>query len=184
MMRKTENICFPRSGQSITVAVLRDYFGEEFKYCERYLHPELRMDVCPETNYEKNHDFDLTTPMREDRAYVVHVRNPLAALSSWFDLAVEEKECEDRLEEWRKFCAVKSQFWAEFYRKWVVSSIKDRLIVDYDLLVNDPVTTFSGVVRFLTQEQNLDTNKLWRVIESNRVQPSLSYRYYRYLPTA
>lgn len=184
MIHKTENICFPRSGQSITVAVLRDYFGDDFRYCERYLEPEKRMDVCPDTNYEKNHDFDLDAPVIDGRLYVVHIRNPLAAVSSWFDLCVENNEVKDTLEDWRRFAAMKSQFWAEFYRKWIVSPIKDRLIVDYDLLVNDPVTTFAGLARFITQEHEYDTNKMWRAIQVNRVQPEVSYRYYRYLPTA
>lgn len=144
MIKKTEFITFPRSGHHFLERTLRRYFGDEFKYCEKYTEPDKRFEVCPETNAEKNHDFGLLTPIRDDRQYVVQVRDPFEAIQSWAELEKIEK-------------AVLPFFWKEkleyfrgFVEKWVINDVPNRIVIHYRELADFPAETAYLVTTHIT----------------------------------
>lgn len=156
MLYRTLNVCFPRSGHHALSDVLLDYFGTDLKYCERYLNPDRRLSVCPETNFEKTHDFDLLDEFPDGCRLLVQVRNPFKALDSWNALSIRttgscwgEKELQMKLE-----------FWTAWVSKWVVSKKVPRLLVPYERLVESPMLVCRSVIQFMTGIQNVDAIRL------------------------
>jgi len=156
----TECISYPRSGHHALVNVLKVYFAETFVYGEIYRDPHAMLGCqFPPVNYQKNHDFDLKTPVNLDnsRQYLVQVRNPLESLESWetYDLRVgaTPDTPENRVD-----------FWAAFVKKWVLYPIPNRLVVWYEDLVGAPVETCTAVIQFLTRTQNVDEQLLSRAL--------------------
>jgi len=149
---RTECLTFPRSGHTLLQRLLRSYFGEDFVYCEQYSRPEGTLDRDPDTNFQKNHDFELETPIRRDRHYLVQVRYPLDSIVSWFKLSCSEGKTADTPQAWTWFAVEKASFWMQFYRKWVLDHVPGRLIVNYEDLVEHPVQTVTSVVEFLGGE--------------------------------
>ncbi|MHC4948121.1 MAG: sulfotransferase domain-containing protein [Planctomycetota bacterium] len=149
-IRRTECVCYPRSGHGLLQKILTRYFGPEtLVYCESYRDPHRMLDHDPETNYQKNHDLELNTPIRDDRQYLVQIRYPIESIVSWYRLACEQDGMEDAPAVWTSFAIQKASFWMGFYRRWVLDHVPRRLIVNYADLVDEPVGTVTRVVRFL-----------------------------------
>lgn len=146
MLKKTHAISFPRCGQHLLADMLTHYFGgNRFRYCEFYSDPELRMGVCPETNYQKNHDFDLNWPTSPEYTYIVQVRDPFEALTSLYYLEGAGKNPE----EW---FAEKWAYYYGFVQKWILGSVPNRLVVHYRDLVDHPVGMLSKVIHHISDE--------------------------------
>lgn len=149
---RTEFVSIPRSGHHCIVDRLKLVFGEALNFCECYETPEKILDRDPTTNLQKNHDFDLLTPVRDDRQYIVGIRDPAECLVSWFKLPTTDvpKETAD---DWRRFAFAKIGYWADFYRKWVLSPVPTRrLVVNYADLLKIPEITLFEVASFLSVE--------------------------------
>lgn len=151
-IQRTENICFPRSGHGLLRNLLQGYFGADFVYCEAYFDGEHTLDYDDATNYQKNHDLELITPVRDDRQYLVQVRYPIESLISWFKFNCAHGREQDTPVAWTNFAIQKAAFWMRFYRKWVLDDVRNRLVVNYADLVDDPVETLASTVRFLGDE--------------------------------
>jgi hypothetical protein len=146
-----ESISFPRCGHKLTTDLLRTYFGEEFKY----------QGVCPPAgefspgyHFQKNHDFDLETPIQNDRWYIVQVRDPFEAIFSWHKLTVELDGIPDDIHAMREIMFQKQDYWAGFVKKWVASEIPNRVIVHYADLLSNTHETLSRIIRLFGQEPN------------------------------
>lgn len=152
-------MCYPRSGHHALTEVLRHYFGEKFRYCEIYRpNPQVIGPDSP-TNWQKNHDFGLTTPVLTDRKYVVQVRNPLESIESWDVLDRRLVGAPTETQE------AHLDFWAGFVKKWVLAPINNRLVVWYEDLMERPVPTVTSVIQFITQTQNVDVAKIHESLE-------------------
>jgi hypothetical protein len=176
---RTECMTFPRSGHTLLQRLLRGYFGDEFVYCEQYSRPEGTLDRDAVTNFQKNHDFELDTPVRGDRQYLVQVRYPLDSLVSWFKLSCSEQKTEDSPQAWTMFAVEKASFWMRFYRKWVLDHVPGRLVVNYEDLVERPVETVTSVVSFLGGETP-DADRIAAVCSSERIARQNYYTGFRY----
>lgn len=153
-----ESICFPRSGHHALLAVLRNYF-DNLNYCEGYIDsPSLRLGGSNQTNYQKNHDFGLETPILSDRNYVVQIRHPLDAIASWEQLT-------RRLGGENTTTASHLEFWTGFVKKWVLSPVPRRIVVCYEDLISRPVPTCTSVIQFLTRVQNIDEGRLYESLQ-------------------
>ena len=151
---RTECVSFPRSGHHLLEGLLLRYFGEQgMRYCEQYAHPERRLDLDPETRFQKNHDFDLDTPIRSDRQYIIQIRYPLDSLVSLFKLNVKQSGLPDTPAAWTNFAINKIGYWMRFYKKWVLDHIDRRLVVNYADLVEEPVAMLTRVVGFLGEAE-------------------------------
>ena len=150
----TECISFPRSGHHALTEVLRFYFAENFHYGEIYRNGTALGEGTPPTNWQKNHDFNLTTPILPDRNYVVQVRNPLEAIESWekLDQRVTGKIVDA--------CTNRMAFYCQFVKKWLYEPVPFRLVVWYEDLMARPVPTVTSVIQFMTRTQNVDVARL------------------------
>lgn len=153
MIYKTACISFPRSGHHALKAVLADYFGNEFKYCDNYVDPPSnKLGVCPETNYCKEHDLELSQPLDPNFRYVIQVRNPMFSIPSWieFDSRVGAINHMVSRETWSKAFNERIRFWNVWFDKWVLSDIWPRIIVHYGILIDDPFSTCETIIQFMT----------------------------------
>jgi hypothetical protein len=107
-MNKVESISFPRSRHKLTTDLLRAYFGPAFRYADDDL------NIPPDFDFLKRHDFDLDVPILTDRWYVVQVRDPFEAIHSW--AAMDGSD-------YRQVFRDKLGYWSGFVRKWVLSDI-------------------------------------------------------------
>lgn len=157
-LRRTECVTFPRSGHGLLQKLLHRYFEEgELVYCESYADPERMLDHDPRTNFQKNHDLELGTPIKDDRQYLVQIRYPIESIVSWYQLACEREGLPDSPGSWTNFAVQKASFWMGFYRKWVMEQVPRRRVVNYADLVERPVETMESIVAFLgASEPDLD----------------------------
>jgi hypothetical protein len=154
----TECITYPRSGHHALTQVLSAYFGDNFYYCEMYRDCPLVIGPTTPTNWQKNHDFGLTTPVLPERNYIVQVRNPLESIESWDKLDRRlVGETTDTQEN-------RVDFWAGFVKKWVLAPIPHRLVVWYEDLMERPLSTVTSVVQFVTRTQNVDVAKIQKAL--------------------
>lgn len=153
MIYRTANISFPRSGHHALKAILAEYFGPEFRYCDNYTDdPSLWMRDNEGTNYQKEHDLALDYPSDfEGVKYLIQIRDPVLAIQSWidFDARVHKNRNADR-SQWRQAFQEKMTFWQKWFNKWVLKSIPDRLVVPYTHLVAMPFGTCESVIQFMT----------------------------------
>jgi hypothetical protein len=163
MILKTECICFPRSGHHLLANVLRDYFGEEFHYCEFYTEPHLTFENCAATNYQKNHDKDLLTPTEGRERYIIQIRNPLDALASLRNLEAGETPLHE-------FAPQHLDYFAGFVRKWVfVPPDPRRLLVQYRDLINRPFATVGQVIEHITGGGPINGRRLIDVVTAHDI---------------
>jgi hypothetical protein len=172
---------FPRSGHLALRDTLLAYFGERFHYCESHKTPvEFTLENNPKTNYEKNHDFNLTVPVVKWRKHLVQIRDPRAALSSWWRFKGNTfplKNTEER-RRWREHMTEGMEYYHRFFNKWIIQPVPNRLVVPYDLLVSRPLYTCRRVIKFISGE-DIEYAQLVRAL---RVFPILKLDYRETLP--
>ena len=154
----TECISYPRSGHHALTNVLGGYFGEHFHYGEMYREGAVAIGPGSPTNWQKNHDFGLATPVLPDRNYIVQVRNPLESIESWEKLDLRLVGSATDSQENRV------DFWAGFVKKWVLGPVPHRLVVWYEDLMEQPLATVTSVIQFVTRTQNVDVAKLQQAL--------------------
>lgn len=147
-MIHVENMSFPRSGHSYLRALLRAYFGPGFIYDEDFYGP----GVHRKGHFMKNHDFDLDIPIRDDRVYLVQVRDPFDCFHSWHKMTIPRDGIPDTIEVFREISRSKLDYWSGFVRKWVFSEIPNRMILNYRDLVNLPQQSLEKVVRLFGEQ--------------------------------
>lgn len=178
-LHRTECITFPRSGHHLLHDLLARYFREgELRYCEMYKQPRLRLDVEPRTNFQKNHDLQLATPIRSDRRYVVQVRYPVDAIISWYKMACAET-LQDSPLNWTSYALQAASFWLRFYRKWVLNEVPERLVVNYSDVLANPHAALRDVVMFLGDAQP-DAGRIARACNAEPIQQRNFYRSFKY----
>lgn len=161
---RTMAVSFPRSGHHWLQRMLQEYFGDRLHYCESYVNPELKMGECKATNYQKSHDFSLDDPI-EKYQYLVQVREPEAALQSWYKLGWEDGSV---LGSYEAFHRCKSAYWVAFLNKWTREDWKSksrRLVLYYSDLRRDPINKMALVIGFLTRnEEDVDWDLVGKVV--------------------
>lgn len=168
-MHKTEAITFPRSGHHLLKNILEYYFEGQLHYCSLYSDPpEMQLGTSPVTNFQKNHDFELATPVLEDRRYIVQIRDPIDAIESWFHM--------DRrvgwggaglpdYPQWKEFCSGKMGYYAKFVDKWVFNHVSNRLIVSYYDLLHRPENTITSVIQHFCGTADISSKRLVEALE-------------------
>lgn len=179
LLHRTECLTFPRSGHTLLHRLLSDYFVDgELHYCEMYDEPEKVLDRDPTTNFQKNHDLQLATPIRDDRQYLVQIRYPIDTIISWYKMACKAN-ISDAPQAWMECAFEVSSLWLRFYRKWVLSPVPNRLIVNYSDLVAQPVETLERTIDFLGCT-NPDRSRIVRCCVDADIRPRTHYRKFKY----
>lgn len=167
-IRKTKVVCFPRSGHHLLIRGLQAGLQNEMVYCEPYKSTHT-MDVCPFTNVQKSHDFDLNDKIDPDLTYIVQIRSFELAVESWFKLAKGEGYA-STFEDFRK---EKSDYFDGFMEKWVNSrDIPNRLTIPYHDLVTERMATAIKAYKHITDlkmdDNRLEGIRMWADCESSR----------------
>jgi hypothetical protein len=202
MPRCITNVTFPRSGHHLLEKLLRNYWEDDFRYCEYYTH--CRRTPCRDrdTNWQKNHEFDLKLARTPDRFYVVQYRHPFEAISSWYQwelnsgfLAEKNGELKSWLQRlfhfwpklalmfepddrvrWERFLDEKLGFWRQFVEKWVLPGPADNmLLLPYGRLVADP-----RAVVFADPENAVDLERINSIVDERQIRRSRAYTEFRH----
>lgn len=165
---------FPRSGHHLTVGLLSAYWGANLRYCEPY-----RTAISAAHNLVKTHDFDLDERYFSPR--LVLVRRPMDSLSSFYDWSLKAGHLKtDSYENWILFATSKVRYWRSFYVKWLKESRDEKLVVDYNDLLDDPATILSKIISFQCAGHAVDAERLEAAIETVNPQVKGSYSTFRY----
>lgn len=149
-IHRTEIMCFPRSWHHYLIDLLTEYYGAALRYCEYYSHPAGALNVCEETHLQKNHDFDLATEKKQDRKYLIQVRDPLEAINSHFELEPHYAYPTDPYE---VFFKKRITHYAAFVEKWVLAKdLPHKMVLHYSDLTAFPVQSVFKVLQFISDD--------------------------------
>lgn len=146
-MNKTFLISWPRSGRGAFVKLLKGYFAPELvlKYSPQAMNSDALVVF--------EHDVALELEVSDQNQYIVLVREPLNALMSWLwfevDFAEKHKAPPVSWEEWapRQF-----ELFSAWFKKWLISPVPNRLILDYESLIENPELCLKMAVKHIAGE--------------------------------
>ena len=181
-MRKVNNIyvtqcvSFPRSGHHWLVDRLGKYFNGRLNYCEFYQHPESRMDICADTNYQKGHDSCLIDLIRNDIKYVIQIRNFEDAYISWYrynrlnfftgtdnPIGTQKPYVDIDSDDYINFKAEYKIYYDGFINKWINCLIPNSIVIHYENMLKDTTKEISSVIAHITDEP-VDLDRLKSVL--------------------
>ena len=146
-----ESMSFPRCGHKLTTDLLQTYFGPEFIYAGRAVR---NSDLLPGVHFTKFHDFDLDAEIRNDRAYIVQVRDPFDAIYSWHKMTVDLDGIPDDVPTLREIMKQKQDYWAGFVKKWVASEIPNRVVLRYEDILDNPEAALAKIIPLFGEVPN------------------------------
>ena len=170
----TECMTFPRCGHTWLTRILKYYFDDHLNYCEMYNNPELMIDVNENTNFQKNHDINLETKIKNDRKYLIQIRNREDCLDSYFKLEMmnfdsnydvntnlnyEKNKFINKFNGQKKisdpslylnWIEEKKLFYNFFINKWVFNYIPNSRLVIYENLKHNTFDEVFSILKFMT----------------------------------
>lgn len=165
-LKPTEAMTFPRSGHHWLFEILAEYFGQRLVVAEPHPESPPRIEDSDKTNFQRCfHDWSLTEPIRDDRQYLVQIRDPVDALASRW--ALEHRP--EGIEAWYSIMGQWIDYYSGFMKKWVYSRIPNRLIVRYsDLFTNLPAKVCE-IVCFMESSGLCDGGRIHKICEAHPV---------------
>ena len=196
-----------RSGHHLLAKCLRDYWGERFRYCEWYGH--CRRSPCSnlKTNWQKNHEFQLSLLRVPERRYVVQYRHPIEGIVSWYLWELKWGIPADRNgllktrilrkipkwpsiarllnpdseARWHEVFWLKLDFWKEFVCKWVIdNTYHNAYLLPYDRFTSQGEREVKSVIRFVCPETVVDEVKIERIVAQHGFSRTKSIGHFRY----
>jgi len=163
----------PRSGHRFLVECLSHYFGPELHYCGFY-HPECCHRIpCRRPHgdgsanryfLQKSHDFGFRDSAKLNGKYLIQYRSPIPRLQSNYDLAVARGTVAQGKEAFAVFAECETEYFINFYRKWVATPRRSALAVAYEDLIGEQARTLSAVVSFIQGDSSVDQAALARAL--------------------
>lgn len=155
-------VSYPRSGQHFVQRLIRRVLARD-DYCELYTCrvqgcPGRRMPLadrspCPAgRRIQKSHDFNLSQPRHAAARYAVMIRNPVAAIMSWYEMDTGTAardlytprpvpvQFADSPETWRAYASERARYWSAFVLKWLTDPPPNVKAFRYEALTGDPET--------------------------------------------
>lgn len=162
----TEAITFPRSGHTWLSRILKYYFKNDLNYCEMYEDPHLIIDFDKNTNLQKNHDFKLKTQIKNDRKYLIQIRNRDHCLNSYYKLkkhnfdknyinnsSISSNFIDEFGYDYIEWIQDKRIYYNNFLNKWLFNNIPNSKIVIYEKLKNDTFNECYSILEFMTDKK-------------------------------
>ncbi len=146
MIHRTRIVTFPRSGHHWLIRLLRHALGDSMIYAE-YHQDGGTLENNASFNLQKDHDFDLSTPIVPEFHHLVQIRAFDPAMASWRKLLEEEKRMPWGLSH---FKSIRRPYYDGFRKKWIEGDVPNRLIVEYEALCQHPVATLTSVLQHIT----------------------------------
>jgi len=167
-IRNTLFVTFPRSGHTLLMDCLQEYFGEEMRYCENYHHCNTVPCLDPATNVQKTHDFDLGVK-QEGQLIIVQTRAKPDALQSWFELRC--KWDPDNVGDWMypEFIREKGLFYDRWMMKWCTGGSFP--VITYEWFMTHPEMAIAKAVILLTDDVKVDRSKISDIVEKMDIKP-------------
>lgn len=212
MIKKTIFVTFPRSGHHLVTNVLFKYFSKninypeikgdetrlkcrdvikagELNYCEFYHH--CKAMPCPNfgTNIQKSHDFNLDLTIDNNYRYLILYRQPVEAISSWYELLLREpflnsllgKYVDYSRRSWEDFSKDALIFWKKFINKWVDKTPANfKLLMSYAEIVERPIISFVNIIKFIDPDSVIDFQLLSKCIEGIDIKEKSEIRTFRH----
>lgn len=153
----------PRSGHHLLARLLRAYFQQEFHYCE-YYKPEHCCGTIPcrkprpvdHSNrffMQKSHDFRLKDAVLDQYKHIIQYRHPLPRAQSNFELAVQNGMARDNQKSFKRFFRRDMRYFIRFYRKWIASPPQHTLLLSYEQLTANSLTSLIRAIRFISDAE-------------------------------
>jgi hypothetical protein len=162
-MTNVHIVTFPRSGHHAMIEQLESVSEIYKNYCEYYncigrrgeiIECSKSSDTWKEKGFScgagnrilKDHDFELLLPYKNDRKYVIQLRNPILSIASWYEL--DSKNLNLKLPEFNIYFSQKLKFWIEFVDKWYPKFSNENVIyVPYeDLAIKEKLIEISRFI--------------------------------------
>ncbi|MBJ3777327.1 sulfotransferase domain-containing protein [Acuticoccus mangrovi] len=150
-------VSWPRSGHHLLVRLLSAAFGDSFQYCEYYkAQQEPGHDCCgsfpctkPGISMSKQHDFDLKHDLPRDARLIVQFRKFLPAVVSEYELYCNKRPAEhDTKASFIRYARGRAKEYPIFIHKWVRTPRSNRVVIDYDDLMQSPSEQLNRVAKF------------------------------------
>ena len=180
-LRYVACVSYPRSGHGLTERVLRNYFQDQFTYCEFYKpDPQSCCKVFPCSKsgmtLSKNHDMGLKAsaysgiPKVDGVPYFVLYRNFLEAVVSEYERRLRLNHIkQDSKAEWKLVCKQMLAYYRRFVKKWIFDpDPMERLLIRYEDLTEDPILTYTKVIEFFQPCDPVDRPRLQHIVEGAR----------------
>lgn len=153
-------VSYPRSGQHFLQRLIRRVIAQD-DYCELYTcrvkdcpgrrWPIAERSPCPSgRRIQKSHDFDLGLPRDPAARYAFILREPVAAIMSWYEMDTltaprdldrhlpNKARLVDTPDTWRAFAVDRARFWSAFVLKWLTDPPENVRGFHYESLITDP----------------------------------------------
>jgi len=181
-LKKIQNVSFPRSGHALLRRCLQLYFGEKFVFCEFYSGCKTTPCINPQTNYQKNHDFDLKLVNDPTLNYIIQYRHPMESLVSYYTQCLDDAVFEkDDRRQWAVFCADKLDVWKRFVSKWVTNNNNpNTLYVPFSDLIDNPETKLKEIIKYMDPLREPDTDRISEVVDEMNITPRSSIHDFKY----
>ena len=170
-IRYVSGVSWPRSGHHAVANVLSAYFGPKFMYCEHYLPTDCcKSQPCTRNgiHLSKNHDFEFDSIASDNVPYLIQYRSFITSVVSNFEVAVYNNSTADNADSFREFSIYYANRYVRFVQKWIfdIRQPKERLVVKYDTLMEDPLPTMTHIVKFFAPGNDVDRGRLAECIET------------------
>ena len=184
MIDKILCVSFPRSGHHLVEKILREYFGPSFHYCDNNEHCKSVPCVDVGTNYQKNHDFELTTPKLEEYKYFIQYRHPLESIMSWYELDLVMgilPKGKDSYRTWLEMLNQQTFYWHSLVSKWlIINPPKKAMAVPYNELVSQMESTIKKLIHYMDDSHVIDEEKLKGIIHKKRQHKLRNFTEFKY----
>lgn len=170
-LRYVACVSWPRSGHHLLVRLCEKYFESDFGYCEFYgsEYPCCRNFPCQKQSQiklSKNHDHDLHLDFDGSAPLLIQIRAFEPSVVSNFELAVRNGAPDTR-ESFENFALEELAKFNQFSEKWCQRDYGcERLIVQYEDLVDRPLSTLSSITSFLAPSHTPDPQRMKQAISS------------------
>lgn len=178
----------PRSGHHFLLKLLAASMGQDFNYCEMYTNRQCcKSYPCTSPKpglifLQKSHDFRLEDPIVESCKYLIQYRHPVPRLFSDWDLAVTKFSHPDSEEHFIKFARTRRRYYITFFEKWIVPFANDSrfFMMSYESLVAEPLATVQNLIRFATDSEDFEIDRLAVLKSGLKVKSSPNIQTHKY----
>jgi len=178
----TECLTFPRCGHTWLSRILKYYYKNNLNYCEMYKNPELIININENTNLQKNHDFNLDTPVKDDRKYLIQIRKKEDCLNSYYKLEMLKSDNNHQSEnknnidfniftykQYSDWIEEKQYYYYNFLNKWVFNYVPNSKIVIYEHLKQDTFNEVCSILKFMSNDEIDENNLINSIMHSNEI---------------
>jgi hypothetical protein len=181
-LKKIQNVSFPRSGHALLRRCLQLYFGNRLRYCQYYKTCKKVPCKNPQTNYQKNHDFDLKLENNPRYNFLIQYRHPLESIISFYKFDLYHGFIKkDSKKAWELACKNKIDYWKKFVKKWVINNKNpNTLFIQYNKMIDHPEEKIKDAILYLAPGENIDGKKVKEIVREMNIKKRVYIKDFKY----